>query len=857
MRENFDNELKQKIEFFLKQKKEHGLDYSNLTIEELVHELNVYYQELEFENEELKRVSRNLDELKNQYEDLFMNAPVGYVVYDEDYSIVSLNNLAKSIIMEHHSLQSNHKSPLKFDSIIRAESQDEFYFHIRSLLLNGGIQKCKVKIIWNNEIKTFILESICNQHDRKKLIRSALIDITQETSLEQQLQQATALLEEKNRELQNYHDRLEGVMTAGHLAWWQMDVSSGSVRFNENKTKMLGYESNRFTHYSHFVELVHPDDKPALMQSMEDYLSGKREKYASIYRMLTKDKTYKWFQDIGIATSWNADGTPQSLSGVVFDISELKRATEEAQRANRVKSEFLAHMSHEIRTPLNAVIGFIDILQNTSMTDEQRECLENANISAHSLLDIINDILDFSKIESGKLELEEIEWDITRLLYETIDMFKVQADKKGLSLNMNILNPLPSRVIIDPIRLKQVLVNLLGNAIKFTEQGGVTLEVDMSPLTEPLDGKNTARFTFHIRDTGIGISEEQKGRLFKAFNQADTSITRRFGGTGLGLAISSGIIKKMGGELNFTSTCGTGSDFYFSISKPYHFIDEADLPTKTLVSVDTQPFQSLPLNNDLIKVLVVDDVILNSKLTIKMIQGILQKVELYTAFNGEKAVELYNKTRPDIIFLDIQMPVLDGYSAARRIREIEKQQNNKPVTIIGLSAAATEDEIKEAFAAGMDEYLTKPITSDRLRKVLHKALSNTIESPIELKNQQMNSKAGIPVPVVHFDKENFQKHLIGDLELFNQLIEMSLMQFSEYKEDLLKTYNAKDWTQFFHFAHKFKGAAATMFCNRMAAILQEIELQKEHIDRLEPLIKELELEFNIVMETLQKEKKLL
>ena len=511
MRDEAVLDLRERITEALKKGAGDGQPLHDKNINELAQEINIYYQELEFQNDELRRVSKDLEDTNRRYSDLFTNAPVGYVTYDENYRILSMNRMFGTLV----GLYGGAGDESRFDTFVHPDSQDEFYLHVRSVLKQAGPQKCRIGLRKPMGTRTVLMESNVLKEGEGNIIRSALVDISQEEELARDLAKAKGEMEEINAELQRYHDRLEATMLTGNIAWWQMDVHTGAVVFNAQKAKMVGYPPERFTHFTHFTDLVHPDDYDRMMQSMKDYLAGRTESYHCEYRIKTNGGEYKWFRDVGVASEREPTGTPRQLCGVVIDVTEQKTVQLEAERANRAKSEFLANMSHEIRTPLNAVIGFTDLLQEANLNTEQREYLNNANESAKTLLDIINDILDFSKIEAGKLDLDEVDWDLHSLLGQTIKMFTPGGEKKGLRLRLEMSEGLPQFWRVDPVRLKQILINLVGNAIKFCDKGSVGLGVDFT--VDPVDpGMGFINFT--VRDTGIGIGEEQSKRLFKAFS---------------------------------------------------------------------------------------------------------------------------------------------------------------------------------------------------------------------------------------------------------------------------------------------------------------------------------------------------
>ncbi|TGL47105.1 response regulator [Leptospira meyeri] len=618
---------------------------------------------------------------------------------------------------------------------------------------------------------------------------------------------------------------------------WDWNSQTNKVFFSNQWKNMLGYSEDEIgTDISEWESRVHPEDKPNYFSDLDKHFEGKTSVYVNEHRMLCKNGTYKWILDRGKVIEWTEDGKPLRMIGTHTDITERKLlenalivARENAEKASQAKSDFLANMSHEIRTPLNGVIGFSDLLMRTELNQVQKKYMETVYLSANSLLDLINDILDFSKIESGKMELYKERINIYELLHQIAEIVKHKAYEKGLELILNISPKVPRNIFVDSLRLRQILLNLIGNALKFTLKGEIQIKIS----AEPKDN-NEYEFLFEVIDTGIGISPENQDKIFEVFSQADTSTTRQFGGTGLGLSISSKLLNLFDSKMQLESERDKGSRFYFKLTtladnerntepelgqiKSVMVLDDnetnlyvihemlnykgirvdgyrspkealevirsgtfydviisdfnmpemngLDFIENLLKTIESnklkQPYLSLhtssndeniykrckdlgvqsillkpiqtnilyesleklvsgknpevvtpnyepvhPIHtNEKMKVMIVEDNPVNMMLTKAIVQKSLPGTIIIEAENGALAVENFIQTEPQLIFMDVQMPEMNGYDATKAIRKLE---NGKSVPIIALTAGTLSGEEERCLECGMNDYISKPV----------------------------------------------------------------------------------------------------------------------------------------------------
>ena len=489
------------------------------------------------------------------------------------------------------------------------------------------------------------------------------------------------------------------------------DAQWTKIYLNDEIENLTGYPKSDFIDQSmSFSELIHEDDKDEILELSAQKIANSEPLHLT-YRIRKKDNSIIWVEEFADIIKTNQKIV--LIEGLFIDITEKRIAEsaiiekELAQSANKAKSEFLANMSHEIKTPLNGIIGFTDLLKHTDLNKEQKNYMNTINQSANTLLGIINDILDFSKIEASKLELDLHPILVNDLMDSIKEVVRFDLERKKLDLQILIDDKVPETLLIDPIRLKQVLLNLVSNAIKFTSKGQITLEV----ICKEKINSQTKKIRFAVTDTGIGIQPKNQQKIFEPFLQEDNSTTRRYGGTGLGLSISNQLLKLMKSKLKMKSQPNVGSRFYFDLiiteTHDFHF-------DRSLVDYSHETYDTSELK---MTILIAEDNKINMLLITTILKNLFPKAKLIESQNGEEAVQKFLESQPDIILMDIQMPLLNGLEATQKIRALE--QGSK-VPIIALTAGTLKEERDLCLASDMNDYVTKPIVKDIIKEVILK-----------------------------------------------------------------------------------------------------------------------------------------
>ncbi|MEN9685514.1 MAG: Autoinducer 2 sensor kinase/phosphatase LuxQ [Bacteroidota bacterium] len=677
-------------------------------------------------------------------------------------------------------------------------------------------------IIWHNSASTFSYET-----ENGDLYYTGIItNITEKKNIEEKL----ALNEKRYRDLFNYSQAL----ICTH------DLKGEILSVNPAICEALGYEEQEFKG-KNLMDFL-PEENKAIFQ--EHYLDIviKEGKAKGVFPIVSKSKRKLalLFQNFKVEEPGSDTyiiGFSQDITDRIKAEKELMLAKEATEKASKAKEIFLANMSHEIRTPMNGIMGISGLLEKTELSPKQKKYTKLIIESGNKLLHIVNDILDITKIESGHFSLESTSFDLADMIHSTLQAFQFRAEDNGIELSFR--NAIKKDTIVegDPYRLGQVLNNLIGNAIKFTREGSVTLYA-----AQLADSDTMPNFEFRVTDTGIGISEESLGSIFDQFTQASADITRKYGGTGLGLSICKSLIEMQGGSIKVESKLHEGTSFIVRI--PYK-LSNTDVIKDELEKLGDYK-KVVPKN-----ILVAEDVPVNQLIARHLLEGWGHHVSI--AENGKQAVQLVENTSFDLILMDIHMPEMNGLDATQIIRNLPDSRK-AAIPIIAVTAAAFKDEIDRYRAAGMDDYITKPYTEEKLFEVIRKVLKLSQKEPIFKENLIEMIETNQPEAL--YDLSGLESLGLADKDFLLQMITLFLNNTSADLEKLDIAVSENNMDSIFQLTHRMRSAIQSMGIQSVAEPIKKIEAHsklKQHPEEIAALFQEVKKNLLLVFNQLKKD----
>ncbi len=771
-------------------------------IRTLLHDLSVHQVELEMQNEELQQAQRETERIKDRFARLYHQAPVGYITLSEQGLIVQHNQTFSRMI----GLNNEKILGTSLADLFVQEDRDVFLGRFRVLYKNPVGKQIELRMrrgndgfFWVRLTVRGVDDLLSGSSDDPESPGMLVIvdDINQRKEAEEALQCRSTFI--------------DTLMDTIPCPLYYKDIQGRYLGGNQAFSDFIGLAATAFVGKSAYdvaspeLAAFYEDHDHRLLRSTgsDNYECQLLRADGSLRDVIFNKATYpdgsgRVAGIVGAIT--DITGLKQEAADLRRSQAELEYARLQAETASQAKSAFLTNMSHEIRTPMNAIIGLGQLALLTDLNGKQRDYLEKIESASESLLHLMNDLLDFAKVEAGKLTLEIITFSLSSCLSTVQNITRVKAAEKGLDLRINVSPEVPSQVAGDPFRLEQILINLLGNALKFTEQGGVTLDVTAAAAGEG----EPFPVTFTVSDTGIGMTDKQMASLFQPFTQGDDSTTRRYGGTGLGLSICRRLVTLMGGEIQVASEAGCGA--VFTVTVPLDRVKQSAV--EAAASLDTKLVREILEGR---RVLVVEDHPINQQVVRELLEHVGVMVSI--AENGkEAALRMSEPGLPfDLVLMDVQMPVMDGYEATRLIRE------KWPVgrlPIIAMTAHAGREESERCLRSGMDGHMAKPLSGETLYRALLETLapqgSYAPKAP-EVDRVEVAEGCREQLPAIAgFDLNEGVKRLQGNRSLYGALLINFCNENRDIAAKLRSFLEQGDYGQLQRQSHRLLGVAGNL-----------------------------------------------
>jgi len=670
-------------------------------VRRLLHGLEVHQAELESQNDALGRTRAEVETVLEMYADFYDYAPVGYLAIDREGAIRSINLTGSKLLGR----ESTHLNGRQFQLFVTEASRPVLALFLDTVFTSHSKETCEVSLLRDGGAQVSVQIEAVSAASGKEC-RMVLIDVSERKRAEQALKKVEeAAVEALEKVEEAVVEALQKVEETEGLPLRMEETTRESHRRLEETAKEARRKVERATNEARqkVTEAAKAAETLQQGEGSADIAFGKVKKLAEVARLKVENATEAAFQKV--------KATADVLQKEKGASDLLRQDKVLAEAATLAKSQFLANMSHELRTPMTGVIGMLDLALSGNLDAEQREFIGAAHASAHSLVRILNDILDLTKIERGKLSIETKPFSLRGCVEDTLSVLYPVVKIKGIDLDFTVAGNVPLDVLGDQTRLNQILTNLVGNAVKFTKKGKVEIRVSAGGGM-PGDKRDV---TFTVTDTGIGIPNDKKHLLFHSFSQVDDSHSRGYGGTGLGLAICKELVELMGGSITFTSEEGAGSAFSFTIPLAQSIRESG-------IQAAHQPGEAAPPHPERVLRLLLaeDDETIRGFLALMLTMRADYQVDL--AENGMMAVEMWEKGAYDLILMDVQMPLLNGFEATGAIREKERERGGR-TPIVAMTAHAAKEDEQRCLAAGMDDFISKPIDFKKSLQVIRDTIS--------------------------------------------------------------------------------------------------------------------------------------